>query len=204
VENENTTGGQPWCLQSSSSTHSSSQPGGISPGHTSPKALPGSADYSKAEYTNTQQDLPVGDNYFTNSKHERLLATGFLLLKSNKEYVLTFKILAQVLVGLIFTKLAIWCRQCCTIQLFKHKIRQLPSLGVSWLVEYVVSDNGERPAIDWFKTLQGRPKHTVVCLREDNHHTVPKNPQVGIKGHNLWCRLSGRPREAPRFTIHHR
>jgi hypothetical protein len=27
---------------------------------------------SKAEYTNTQQDLPVGDNYFTNSRHERL------------------------------------------------------------------------------------------------------------------------------------
>jgi hypothetical protein len=35
------------------------------------------------------------------------LATGLLLLKSNKEYVLTFKIVAQVLVGLIFTKLAI-------------------------------------------------------------------------------------------------
>ena len=41
---------------SSSSTHSSSQPGGISPGHTS---LPESNKYSKAEYTNTQQDLPV-------------------------------------------------------------------------------------------------------------------------------------------------
>jgi hypothetical protein len=35
------------------------------------------------------------------------LATGFLLLKSNKEYALTFKILAQALVGLSFTKLAI-------------------------------------------------------------------------------------------------
>jgi hypothetical protein len=34
------------------------------------------------------------------------LATRFLLLKSNKEYVLTFKILAQVLVGLLFSKLA--------------------------------------------------------------------------------------------------
>jgi hypothetical protein len=33
------------------------------------------------------------------------LATGFLLLKSNKEYVLTFKILAQVLVGLFSSKL---------------------------------------------------------------------------------------------------
>jgi hypothetical protein len=30
------------------------------------------------------------------------LATRFLLLKSNKEYVLTFKILAQVLVGLLY------------------------------------------------------------------------------------------------------
>jgi hypothetical protein len=76
-------------------------------GHTSPKALPGATDYSKAEYTNTQQNLPVGDNYFTNSTHERLLATGFLLLKSNKEYVLTFKILAQVLAGSFFSRLAI-------------------------------------------------------------------------------------------------
>jgi hypothetical protein len=36
------------------------------------------------------------------------LATGFLLLKSNKEYVLTFKILAQVLVGLLISRLAIY------------------------------------------------------------------------------------------------
>jgi hypothetical protein len=35
------------------------------------------------------------------------LATLFLLLKSNKEYVLTFQFLTQVLVGVIFTKLAI-------------------------------------------------------------------------------------------------
>jgi hypothetical protein len=41
-------------------------------GHTSPKTLPGATDYSKAEYTNTQQDLPDGDNYFTNSRHDRL------------------------------------------------------------------------------------------------------------------------------------
>jgi hypothetical protein len=40
--------------------------------HT-PKALPGSTHYSKAEFTNTQQDLPVGDNYFTNYRYERLL-----------------------------------------------------------------------------------------------------------------------------------
>jgi hypothetical protein len=37
-------------------------------GHTSLKALPGSTNYSKAEYTNTQQDLPVGDNYFTKTR----------------------------------------------------------------------------------------------------------------------------------------
>jgi hypothetical protein len=61
---------------------------------------------SKAEYTNTQQDLPVGDNYFTKSRHEGFWPLSFFLLKSNKEYVLTFKILAQVLVGLIFTTLA--------------------------------------------------------------------------------------------------
>jgi hypothetical protein len=66
------TRGLPWCLHSSSSTDSSNQPGGISPGHTSPKALPGTTDYSKVEYTNTQQDLPVGDRYITNSRHQRL------------------------------------------------------------------------------------------------------------------------------------
>jgi hypothetical protein len=44
----------------------------LSPGHTPSKALPGATDYSKAEYTNTQQDLLVGDNYFTNSRHDRI------------------------------------------------------------------------------------------------------------------------------------
>jgi hypothetical protein len=73
----------------------------------SPKELPGATDYSKAEYTNTQQDLPVG---ITNSPTLDMigsLATGFLLLKSNKEYVLTFNILAQVPVGILVSKLAI-------------------------------------------------------------------------------------------------
>jgi hypothetical protein len=72
----------------------------------SPKTLPGSTFYSKVEYTNTQQDLPVGDNYFTNLDMKGFWPLSFFLLKSNKEYVLTFKILAQVLVGLIFTTLA--------------------------------------------------------------------------------------------------
>jgi hypothetical protein len=79
------TGGLPWCLHSSSSTHSSSQPGGISPCHTSAKVLPRSTDYSKAEYTNTQEDLPVSDNYITNSRHESLFGhLGFFCWKATK------------------------------------------------------------------------------------------------------------------------
>jgi hypothetical protein len=39
----------------SSSTHSSSQPGGILPGQTTSHE---NNNYSKSEYTNTQQDLP--------------------------------------------------------------------------------------------------------------------------------------------------
>jgi hypothetical protein len=34
----------------------------------------------------------------------------------------------------------------------------------------------------------------------DTHQAVPKNPRFGIKGHSLWYRLSGIPREAPRIT----
>jgi hypothetical protein len=49
----------------------------------------------------------------------------------------------------------------------------------------VSSFNGERLTIDWFITLQGRPKHTVGCPREDNHQTVPKNQWIGIRGHSL-------------------
>jgi hypothetical protein len=36
------------------------------------KGITWNTNYSKAEYTNTQQDLPVGDNYFTHSRHDRL------------------------------------------------------------------------------------------------------------------------------------
>jgi hypothetical protein len=63
------------------------------------------------------------------------LATGFLLLNNHEEYVLTFKILAHVLVDLFFSKLAIYYKQSCAIQLINHNIHQLPSLGISWLVE---------------------------------------------------------------------
>jgi hypothetical protein len=42
--------------------------------------------YSKAEYTNTQQVLHVGDNYFTKTRHERFFGYWVaFLLKSNKE-----------------------------------------------------------------------------------------------------------------------
>jgi hypothetical protein len=54
------------------------------------------------------------------------------------------------------------------------------------------------------QTLQGRPKHTVGCPREDNHQAVPKTLRVGIESYSLWCRLSEIPREAPGLTIHHR
>jgi hypothetical protein len=50
--------------------------GWISSGHTSPKALPGATDYSKAKYTNTQQDLPVGITTFPTLDMKGFLATG--------------------------------------------------------------------------------------------------------------------------------
>jgi hypothetical protein len=48
--------------------------------------------------------------------------------------------------------------------------------------------------------MPDRYKHTVGCPREDNHQAVPKNLRFGIKGHILWYRLSGIPREASRLT----
>jgi hypothetical protein len=53
-------------------------------------------------------------------------------------------------------------------------------------------------------TLQGGPKHTVGCPREDNHQVVPKNLQIGIESYSLWYMLSSIPREAPGLTMHHR
>jgi hypothetical protein len=46
---------------------------------------------------------------------------GFFLLKSNKEYVLTFKILAQVLVYYSFLNDQAIASISCAIQLIKHK-----------------------------------------------------------------------------------
>ena len=64
---------------SSPDTYSSSQPGGISPGHTS---LPEKQQHSKAEYTNTQQGLP--DKITLNLDMQGFLAGGFVLPKATK------------------------------------------------------------------------------------------------------------------------
>jgi hypothetical protein len=49
------------------------------------------------------------------------LASGILLLKRNKEYILTFKILAQVLVDYSFLNEQDIPSISCAIQLIKHK-----------------------------------------------------------------------------------
>jgi hypothetical protein len=52
------------------------------------------------------------------------LATGVLLLKRNKEYVLTFKILAQILVDYSFLREQAIASITCAIHLIKHKYSQ--------------------------------------------------------------------------------
>jgi hypothetical protein len=64
-------------------------------------------------------------------------------------------------------------------------------------------------------TVRGRQSIDLNLARSTQTHgrlppqrqlsqAVPKNPRVGMKGHSLWCRLSGIPREIPEVTIHHR
>jgi hypothetical protein len=55
-----------------------------------------------AEYTNTQQDLPVGDNYITNSRHERLFGHWVSLAEKRQRVGPYFQVLAQVLVDYSF------------------------------------------------------------------------------------------------------
>jgi hypothetical protein len=64
---------------STSFSHSSSQPSGIEPGQL---GLPGNNNKSKAEYTNTQQDLP--DKKKVQLDMEVILAAGFVLPKAAK------------------------------------------------------------------------------------------------------------------------
>jgi hypothetical protein len=96
-----------------------------------------STNYSKAEYTNTQQDLPVSDSYITNSRHQRLFwPVGVLLLKTNKENVLTIKILAQILVYYSFLNEQAITSISCAIQLIKHKYSQssiIRDIMASWI-----------------------------------------------------------------------
>jgi hypothetical protein len=63
------------------------------------------------------------------------LATRVSFAEKQQDYVLTFKILAQVLVGYSFLRWQAISRISCTIQLIKHNIHQLPSLGISCPVE---------------------------------------------------------------------
>jgi hypothetical protein len=63
------------------------------------------------------------------------LSTGVSFAEKQQDYVLTVKILAQVLVGYSFQSLQAIASINCTIQLIKHNIHQLPSLGISWPVE---------------------------------------------------------------------
>jgi hypothetical protein len=52
------------------------------------------------------------------------LASGVVLLKSNKEYVLTFNNLAQILVDYSFLHEQAIASISCAIQLSKHKYSQ--------------------------------------------------------------------------------
>jgi hypothetical protein len=64
------------------------------------------------------------------------LASGVLLLKNNKEYVLTFKILAQILDDYSFPNEQAIASISCTIHLLKHKYSQgfiIRDIVASWI-----------------------------------------------------------------------
>jgi hypothetical protein len=76
---EDTHGGPSIEYHSSSTySHSSSQPSGIEPGQM---GLPENNNNSKAEYTNTQQDLPVKKKVRLDM--QGFLAGGFVLPKAS-------------------------------------------------------------------------------------------------------------------------
>jgi hypothetical protein len=77
---------------SSTCSHSSSQPSGIEPGQT---GLPENHKLSKAEYTNTQQDLPNKNKIRLDM--EGFLAVGFIL-PTRLRVDHYFEILAPILV----------------------------------------------------------------------------------------------------------
>jgi hypothetical protein len=64
------------------------------------------------------------------------LVTVVLLLKSNKEYVPTFKILAHILVDYFFLNEQAIASISCAIQLIKHNYSQSSIIGdimASWM-----------------------------------------------------------------------
>jgi hypothetical protein len=63
------------------------------------------------------------------------LATGVSFAEKQQRVWPYFQIFAEVLVGYSFLSWQAIVGISCTIQLIKHNIRQLPSLGISWPVE---------------------------------------------------------------------
>jgi hypothetical protein len=74
------------------------------------KVLPRAADYSKAEYTNTQQDLPIGDNYFTNSRHDRLFSHWVSFAEKQHGICPYFQDFSTSSSWLFFSMLALYCK----------------------------------------------------------------------------------------------
>jgi hypothetical protein len=63
------------------------------------------------------------------------LATGVSFAEKQQRVCPYFQILAQVLVDYSFLSWQAIASISSTIQLIKHNIRHLPSLGISWPVE---------------------------------------------------------------------
>jgi hypothetical protein len=63
------------------------------------------------------------------------LAIGVSFAEKQQRVCPYFQILAQLLVGYSFLSWQAIASISCTIQLIKHNINQLSSLGISWPVE---------------------------------------------------------------------
>jgi hypothetical protein len=63
--------------------------------------------------------------------HERLFGYRFAFAKKKQRVGPYFQDFSTSSSGLVITTLANWYRQSCTIQLAKHHLHQLPSLGIT-------------------------------------------------------------------------
>jgi hypothetical protein len=63
------------------------------------------------------------------------LATGVSFAEKQQRICPYFQDFSTSSSWLLFSMLAIYCNISCAIQLIKHNIHQLPSLGTSWPVE---------------------------------------------------------------------